>query len=287
MAGPELPRPDELSPPWRATLTMFLLFLGAGYLVAQVNIWGQHELADGRPGLSWRDLVLHYRGDWADLRHGQAAPSRMLEMIQGAMRQYFNSDDDFQSLFGWLKRGAPREAFVEGPDPTPHDVIFKCLRCHAADSRESIGRKAPFGPDRFTVEYDQVARFTLSAPPGAARVWRPPVDWRELVMSMHAHVFGVPMFLLALAVLFLWTGRPTGSPRLRTVLAAGPLACFLVDIASWPLARLPGVAGVFFLLLIPVSGAAFGFAYLAQWFVVMAALWRRPLASLLARRAAR
>lgn len=287
MAGPDLPRPDQVSPAWRWVLTVFLLFLGGGWVVAQVNIWAQNELADGRAGLSWRDLMLRYHGDWVSMAAGEAAPSRMLEMIRGAMRQYFSSDDDYEVLLGWLKDGASREAFESGAEPTPHDVLFKCLRCHSGDSREPIGAKAPFGPDRFTVEYARVARFALPAAAGQTRVWRPPLDWREMVMSMHAHAFGVPMFLLALAALYLWAVPASGAPRARALLATGPLACFFIDLASWPLARLPGAVGTAFVALIPIAGAAFGVTYLVQWVAVMAALWRRPLAALRARIAAR
>jgi len=272
-----LPPLHSLPVAWRALLTVVVIFIGAGYFAALVNVLAQNELVDGQPGLSAADLILKYAGKQVPVVAGKAPPSRMLEMIRTAMREYFDSDDDFRVLERWLTAGASREAFTSGPEPTPHDVVLTtCLRCHAADSRKEIGRKSPFGPDQFTVDYEWVSKFTLAPPPGATSVWRPPRDWRDLALTTHAHMLSVPVFVVLLGALFLCSGWPQGESRAaavwRTVLACAPLVLFLADVACWWLARLPGVGWVF-ALTIGATGVLFGVAFGLQWIVVIGALW--------------
>lgn len=277
-ACPLLPAMRNLPLAWKIVLTVVLLFLAAGYVAALANIYAQNELVDGRPGLSPRDLVLKYAGGDVEVKAGQAAPSRMLEMIQGAMRQYFSDDASYRVLHEWLKSGAGEQAFRTARDDlSPEDVfIADCLRCHAADSGEEIGTKSPFGPDQFTPDYKLISKFALPHEPGQTVVHRDPVDWRDLAMSSHAHLLAVPMFLILLATLFLWAGWPAGRSRAgqitRGAIAASPLAAFLLDVACWWLARLPGV-GRLFALAIAGTGALFGLGFAVQWLVVMRSLW--------------
>ena len=281
-AGPPAPWPglSDLPLAWKIVLTVVLLFLAAGYVAALANIYAQNERVDGQPGLSPRDLILKYAGGDVRLEQGQAAPSRMLEMIQGAMRQYFSDDASYRVLYEWLKAGASEEAFTRTRDDlSPQDVIIAdCLRCHAADSGEQVGTKSPFGPDQFTPDYKQIAKFALPHEPGQQTVHREPVDWRDLAMSSHAHLLSVPMFLILLATLFLWAGWPPGADRrsqiVRGLLAALPLTAFLLDVACWWLARLPGVGPVF-ALTIAGTGALFGLGFAVQWLVVLRTLWSR------------
>ncbi len=276
-----IPPLHRLPAAWRGLLICFVVFLGAGYVVAQLNVLAQNQMIDGEPGLSFEDLKLKYHGGWIERQEGKAAPSRMLEMINGAMREYLQSDEHYEVLVRWLESGAGRMAFEAGA-PTPRDVLFTCLDCHSAESDDEIGREAPFGPDLFTVDYDMVSKFTLAAAKeqthesGLTRVWREPVRWQALVMTAHAHVLSVPIFVALLGGLFLWTGWPK-SPAWRTALACAPLVFFLIDLACWWLARLPE-AGPIFVGGIAAAGALFGASYGLQWAVVLAALCRRTKA---------
>lgn len=273
----KLPALHELPLAWRALLTGVALFLGAGYFSALVNVYAQDELTDGRPGLSAQDLLLKYSGGYVDVVPGEAPPSRMLEMIQGEMRQYFSSDEHYESMLAWLRGGARREEFSGDDDLTPEIVLISdCLRCHAADGGEEIGRKSPLGADLFTPDYELVAALSLATEPGQTRVWRAPRDWRSLAMSTHAHLLSVPMFVVLLAALFLWSGWLREAPAPRTLLACAPLALFLADVACWWLARIPEIGWVF-ALAIGGIGALFGLSYGVQWVVVLRALWGRRM----------
>jgi len=95
----------------RLVLTAFLAIVGAGYLVATANIYERHGMADGKPGLTVDDIRAVYSG--MTVRTSGPAPSRMLTMVSGAMRQYVSSEEDFATLTTWLKAGGS-EAGLDG-----------------------------------------------------------------------------------------------------------------------------------------------------------------------------
>lgn len=103
----------ELPVSARLMLTAFLAIVGAGYLVATVNIYERHGMADGKPGLTVDDIRAVYSG--MTMRTSGPAPSRMLTMVSGAMRQYVSDEADFATLTAWLRAGGS-EAGLDGAE---------------------------------------------------------------------------------------------------------------------------------------------------------------------------
>lgn len=262
---------------WRILASVVVTLIGLGYVSALVNIIGQNELVDGKPGLTIDDLRLKYAGAMITREAGTAPPSRMLEMIQGSMRQYFSDATEFDVLYGWLQDGATAEALTAGEEPTPADVLLvSCLGCHSDDGGHEIADTASFGPSQFELpEHARLAQFATVVKPEASEVWVAPRDWRSLALTTHAHMLSVPIFVVLLAGLFLWS-RPLPLRHVRTgLLAALPLLLFLVDVACWWLARLPGI-GTVFLYVLMASGGLFAATFLGQWAFVLWSLWRKP-----------
>lgn len=273
-----LPTPETLSRAWRVLLSTVVIFIAAGYAAALVNVYAQNELVDGRAGLGPRDLILRYAGGHVAVEAGAAPPSRMLEMIQGSMRQYFTDDAHFDVLLDWLAQGAPEAGFSGDAEITPESVILlDCLRCHAEDSGHEIAEQASFGATMFAPEFEQVASFTTQVAPGETTAYRPPRGWRELALTTHVHMLSVPVFVVLMGALFLWA-TPGARGGWRTLLGAAPLGLFLLDIACWWLARIPEV-GWLFALTIGATGALFGATFGWQILVVLRALWRPPRAA--------
>ncbi|MFQ5462666.1 MAG: hypothetical protein ACE5E5_08580 [Phycisphaerae bacterium] len=277
--------PSQLPLPWRALVTVFVLVIGLGYLAALVNLIAQNELVDGKPGLSKADLLLKYHGGYIDVDPGDPPPPRMLEMIDGKMRKNFETEADYQIVRRWILEGAVEAAFRTPSDiasersaASPEGIIIRdCLICHAADSGETIAETSSYGPNDSTVDFTQLARFAKSPAPEAKRIYRSPKDWRTLALSTHAHLLSVPIFVVIIGALFLWTGWPSGpwSGRFRVALACAPLVLFAGDVSCWWLARLE-TGGELFALIIGATGALFGFTYVLQGVVVLVSLWRRP-----------
>jgi hypothetical protein len=238
--------------PARVTLLCFLAIVGFGYLVAVANLYTSHAMADGEPGLSLRDLRVMFSGSSEAEDGSGVMPSRMLTMIHGAMRQYVESDEEFGILESWLKAGGRIEAMHEGVDgKSPAEVIMtNCLRCHAQSSRTEISRHSPFGQDEFEVDAAMVSRFTGG---GAASRSTPQYTLPRLILVSHIHMLSIPMFTLAVGLMFMMSGGPA---RFRAIVGPLPMAALAVDFAGWWLARLHEA----FIYALVGAGAVFGVA---------------------------
>lgn len=260
----------DLPFPLRLTLAIFALLVGAGYGFAVANIVASHQMADGVPGLSLNDLRVVFAGGNVARSGSGAVPSRMLQMLEGAMRQYVSDDAEFAVLRDWLAAGAPATELdaAHGERSAERTIILNCLRCHAADSGEPIGRKSPFGPDQLTVAPQMIAPFLpKAATGGAAGVEVEPQPAAHLILITHAHMLAIPVFTLIVAGLFSAARFPS---RVRAAVLPAPMAALAVDFSSWWLARAwPGA-----IYLIAVAGAVFGVAFAAQLLAVLVELVR-------------
>jgi hypothetical protein len=263
----------------RLMLLLFLAIVGSGYLVAVANIYERHASADGKPGLSLGDLEAVYAGSKITPGSGGEVPSRMLTMLRGQMRQYVESDDDFSVLETWLKAGAGEQGLDEGLDKrTARRVMMRdCLRCHAQSTETNISKSSPFGPDEFTVDFAMISKFTTrnaaTQPAGTAVRAQPQYTLPRLILVSHQHMLSIPVFALAVGLLFCVTSLPAG---VRWVMTPLPMLATAVDFAGWWLSRvyepaiyLIGLAGLVF-------GVGLGFQILVVAFELLRPNTRRP-----------
>jgi mono/diheme cytochrome c family protein len=272
--------------PAKLTLTAFLALVGTGYLVAaaKINVW--HSEADGVAGMSPDDLRAIYHGmeTTVTTQVRETLPAPMLREISpgGAMLKHLlkGGDSVERALTAWLEQGAKAEAFdkaglVEAGDPSPKQIIAqRCTECHHADGGEE--EDTPYAANATAEpQYELVAKQALP-PLGPAtdktEVRRiEPVSARELLHVTHAHILSIPMFALAVAVLFLMTGLGQG---FKLVVAPLPMIATCVDIGCWWLAR-PFEPAIFGIL---AAGALFGAGLGLQILCVLGSLWfgKRP-----------
>ena len=76
-----------------------------------------------------------------------AVPSRMLEMIDGDMREHLKTEEEYETLRRWLADGGPADAFAKPAmpaDESPMEIIAnRCLRCHNPEvQRTQVCRRA-------------------------------------------------------------------------------------------------------------------------------------------------
>lgn len=255
----------------RVMLTAFLGLIGVGYLFALANIYHQHQMADGEPGLSMNDLRASYSGLTVTRSKETTIPSRMLTMLRTSMRQYIDDDVDFNVLESWLKDGGGEEGLAagEGRQTPERSLILHCMRCHAQSAETEISQKAPFGPDEFTVEYEMIKPLVaVETSTGSDRVHvAPQLTTPRLVLITHAHMLAIPVFTLIVGGLFACSRFPG---RFRTWLTPIPMLAVAVDFAGWWLARSMPL-GVY---LIAAAGAVFGMAFGLQLVVTLIDFWR-------------
>ena len=271
----------SMSLPARLTVTLFLMLVGSGYLVAVVNIYAHHHNADLDPKMSIDDIRRVYHGltksVTSEARSNQ--PSRMLKAVSpgGKMRKRLEAGgpEAVRALMGWLEQGAKEadfaraELFLPG-DPSAREVIARnCAKCHNATDGEEADK--PWAKDKQSLpQFALVAKYAQPAEGPVEKktelVYLAPDDWKELVQVTHAHVFTIPLFSLVVTGLFLLTGL---GPKAKLLIAPLPLLATLVELASWWLAR-PFEP---FIYLIAVSGAIFGLSLAIQILCVFGSIW--------------
>jgi hypothetical protein len=280
----------KMTTPARLLVTTFVTLIGFGYLFALLNLYHQHQLADGVPGLTFNDLRVTFHGmvvdESADATQSPPAvpKSRMLEMIEpgGDMRENLRKGGEpaADALTRWLERGALESEFTQ-PNPiddnqlSPQSVIADlCLRCHNADDGE-VPEHA-FGPDLFDTDFQLIAAY--SAPGTAVESVetvsesgvrrKGPSSVAHLALVTHIHMLTIPVFTFIVSALFLASG-PSKHTVFSSILAVLPMFSLVLDFLSWWLARWIEP----FLYVIAITGPIFGAALAIQIVTILAAIW--------------
>jgi len=256
----------------RVMLTAFLAIIGTGYLVALANLYEKHQLADGKEGLTVDDIRAVYAGLTIKVTEETVLPSRMLTQVRTSMRQYIETDAQFETLEAWLKDGGSEEGLDQkhANGKTPRRVLIKqCMRCHAVSTGTDIAREAPFGPDEFSPEYEAMKPYLASDTKveKGRKVLAPQYDMPRLILISHIHMLSIPMFTLMVAMLF---AGVRGPETLRNIVLPLPMLALVLDFGGWWLARASDL-GVYSVL---AGGAVFGAAFGLQLLWVMFDLWR-------------
>ncbi|HPF41700.1 MAG TPA: hypothetical protein P5081_21030 [Phycisphaerae bacterium] len=264
-------RPSSWPAGVRVMLTAFLVMIGGGYLFAIANIYHQHQMADGEAGLTLNDLRAAYAGLTIRRTSETTIPSRMLTMLRTSMREYVDDDAEFSTLEGWLKDGGTQAGLTQGEkrDTPERAMILNCMRCHATSSGTEISKKAPFGPDEFTVDYEEIKPLVASETSVDSDIVNvpPQLTIPRLVLVTHAHMLAIPVFTLIVGGLFAGARFPRGLGSWITPL---PMLALVMDFSGWWLARGAPAA----IYLIAAAGAIFGVAFGLQLIVVLVDLWR-------------
>jgi hypothetical protein len=271
----------RLSLAGKLLVTLFLLLVGPGYLVATANIFFKHQDADLEAGLTLDDLKRTFHGleKEVDPDVKITVNSVMLEQVRpgGDMREYLEGGGEpaIRALITWLEAGAEKDTFAqeglaENGDPSAQQVIAdQCVECHNEDGGDM--EDLPFAVDAVSdPDYDAVAE---TATPefereesGPTVLSLEPTGIKELVHVTHAHIFTISVFAFIVAVLFLMTGF---GPKIKLILVPLPMLATVMDIGGWWLARFAEP----FIYMIGAAGAIFGTAFALQILGILASMW--------------
>ncbi len=225
----------SLSTPARCLVAAFLLAVAAGMAAAHVNLHLQHAGRDGKPGLSYDDVVAAFHGN----------PDRTLlaaKIDGGSMERYVPRPVDQLALLEWAAAGAEEPAF----EPAKEVLDRQCVRCHhPAGEMASV----PFAPSRRAGSEHAMVTNVTGPDPGTSLP--------TLARSSHAHLFGMGTLFALTGLIVLGTDLRA---RWKALLAVLPYVAMFMDIGCWWLARLApefalGVVG---------GGALMGLAVAAQ-----------------------
>jgi hypothetical protein len=227
---------SELPPSVRILYTCVLCIIGLGYLFAFIYLFHTYSGRDGKPGLSYDDLVIAYTGS--------GKGSKLESALRGPMSTMLPADEA-SALITWVQQGADRPTFETFVGPL---LEKRCASCHDG-SNPHLSR---------LVGYDNVLK-TTDQDKGT--------DIFTLVRVSHIHLFGIVMFLFVVGTIF---GHAYVRPLwVKYVAMAAPFVALLIDVSSWYLVKLYHP----FAWLTMAAGAMLGLSFAFMWVVSMYQMW--------------
>ena len=227
---------SELPSSVRVLYTAALLILGMGYLFALIYIYHQYEGRDGKPGLSYEDVVVAFSGS--------GKSSRLESALQGPM-SHMLPPEELNAMVKWTQEGAGREIYEK-------DVkkVFeqRCMTCHDG-SNPHLSNLGNFEGVKKTTEMDTGT------------------DIFTLVRVSHIHMFGISFIFFFVGLIFSHAYvRPVW---LKGLIVALPFVAIALDVSSWYFTK------VFhpFAIVTMISGAIMGASFAAMWCISMYQMW--------------
>ena len=205
-------------------ITAFLIIAGIGYIFGFMNIYLTYNSIDQSPGLSVKDIQIAF---W-----GARDTTQMERSLDGSMRPYLKTDNDYNTVKGWIKAGGKEEDF------TPVKEIFdtSCNSCHSAEAKVA---------GIATVTYEDVKQ-TMVQDTGKSIP--------RLVSISHSHILATLVVIFLLALIFSHTSF---SEIVKIIVIGFSFFALVIDIGSWWLAKLSPA----FAVLVIIGGASLGLSF--------------------------
>ena len=213
----------KLPLPFRLVISLTLIVLGAGYLIALVNLYLTYNLTDGEAGLTVSDLRRAF--------YGHRENTKLAAKINGgSMEQFLPKSGEKGRILSWIQDGAPREGYTAVVAPI---LNANCVRCH---NPEGLQRFAPL------TSYEQVMAVTQIDRGEPVSLW---------ARVAHTHIQSIGLIFLVLGCVFCCTSL---AERVKIAVVTLPFLALLADFGARFAAKYyPGIVYVMML-----SGAAIG-----------------------------
>jgi hypothetical protein len=218
-------------------LSLFLVLAGIGYLLGFVNILLSYSPVDQQPGMSIEDIRISF--------YGAREMTALESSIDGAMRQYFASDKNYEVTKDWLAAGATEDAFVESIKP-----IFdtSCSTCHSQAAQVA---------DVVTETYADVEEHLVQDTGKSVG---------RLVSLTHTHLLATLVLVFILAMIF---GGTRFSEKIKVIFITLSFGAIFLDLGSWWLAKLSGAMAP----LVIVGGVSLGFSFAVLVLLSLYDIW--------------
>lgn len=233
-----LPELRSLPLSFKILFTGTLLVLGAGFLVAEFNLYLTYHLTDGQPGLTPADMKRAF--------YGQRDNTKLAAKIHGgSMEQFLPKAGDKEKILSWIQDGAERPGYVALVQPI---LAENCVRCHN-----------PHGLQRFTplTTYEEVMTVTQIDRGEPVSLW---------ARVAHTHLQSIGIIFLVLGGIFALTSWPE---RVKAVVVTLPFLALVADFGSRFLAKY--VPDIVYLMM--ASGAAIGLLFAVMTLTPLYEMW--------------
>lgn len=211
----------------KIALTAFLILIGVAYIFSFTTIYITYSPIDKEAGLSIKDIQTAY--------YGSREETKLEKSIDGTMREYFESEEDYSSVKSWVSAGAAEKDFAAVKE------IFErsCNGCHSSDIKIAGAALETYEEVEPLLKQDTGKSVS------------------RLVSLSHTHLFGLMPILFILAFIFSFTTFPE---KFKQFIFSIAFFAAAFDIGSWWLAKSSG--GLAFLIVIAGSLVGISFAVL-------------------------
>jgi len=238
MARIQLPKLGDLPTTLKTVISLTLVVLGVGYMIALYNLYLTYNLTDGQPGLTVNDLKRAF--------YGNRENTKLAAKIDGgSMEQFLTKPGDKEKILSWIQDGAERDGYQSTVRPI---LQVNCVRCH---NPQGLQRFAPL------TRYEEVMVVT------EVDRGEPTALWARVA---HTHIQSIGLVFLVLGTVFAMTSLPE---RLKTLVLVLPFAALLLDFGTRFLAKYtPNVVYVMI-----ATGAVIGFLFALMVLYPLYEMW--------------
>ena len=228
----------QLPKPLKVALSLTLIVLGVGYLIALVNLHLTYHLTDGEEGLTPEDLKRAFYGDRNNTRLAA-------KIDGGSMEQFLPNPGDKEKILSWIQDGVYEEGYEEVVVPI---LTKNCLRCHNPKGVSSF---------RPLTSYEEVLKVTKIDRGEPVQLW---------ARVAHTHIQSIGLIFLVLGSIFSFTSLKETT---RTSVIVIPFAALLLDFGARFLAKYnPELVFV-----IMVAGAVVGLSFAVMILYPLYEMW--------------
>jgi hypothetical protein len=190
----------------RVVLSLTIIMLGIGYVIAVFNLYLTYSMTDGEPGLSANDLKRAF--------YGNRDNTRLAAKIHGgSMEQFLPVSGDKEKILSWIQDGAPEPKYQETVKP----ILEKnCIRCHNPAGLSSF---------RPLTNYQEVMAVTEIDRGEPVALW---------ARVAHTHIQSIGLIFLVLGLVFSLTSL---HQTWKLIIVVSPFLALLGDFGARALAK--------------------------------------------------
>lgn len=228
----------------KLVISLTLIVLGFGYLIAMVNLYLTYSLTDGEPGLTPEDMRRAF--------YGNRDNTKLAAKIHGgSMEQFLPKTGEKELILSWIQDGAEQPAYEATVRPI---LAENCVRCH---NPEGLQRFAPL------TTYEEVMTVTQIDRGEPVSLW---------ARVAHTHVQAIAVIFLVLGGVFSFTSL---AEKWKIAIVTAPFLMLLVDFGARFLAKFTP-ATVYVMM---VSGAAIGALFGIMILIPLYEIWFKKVES--------
>lgn len=222
----------------KTVLSLSIIMLGIGYVIALLNLYLTYSMTDGEPGLTPNDLRRAF--------YGNRDNTRLAAKIHGgSMEQFLTVPGEKEKILSWIQDGASEPRYQDTVRPILEE---NCIRCHSEAGVASFRPLTTYAEVMTVTEIDRGEPVAL---------------WARVA---HTHIQSIGLIFLVLGLVVSFSSL---SELLKQILVATPFLALVTDFGARALTKyFPGLVYV-----VMLTGAVLGLSFAVMVLLPLYEMW--------------